>query len=412
MNVLCSCTRVSPLPATFFCGPCSKVCCSHPQCTTERADYLLCPRCLRRWGEREGHTQLLGHCPYCPAPPSPLPTDQWHLESEGANGSKENVGVGRGLAPLVLALQGSLVLKCGVGKQSVVSHVQGRHKRPLPGGAQASGVQRSDPIPPSLACHTVGGAGDEGRSTGQAAAAVAGGGRAGISAARAGGGPRLLPLLTRRCRSCVVESRPGILLSPSIPTPAAALGGEEGPTTLKLYRKNAAASLLLPTLTLVQPKEGDLPSLGTFTLHLSNPTEHPMGVIVGGVGVFEGREGEGRGEIGVMLGPRDELEGVGEEDEEEEDAEEVEGGGRVGSGVKAGVAAFPWPQGHPLIPTPFLVTAGVKVVKNKAQWGGIKREGGPLRLRVTVFLHPKAVEEWNGVSGGSSAKVLTLHALL
>ncbi len=139
-----------------------------------------------------------------------------------------------------------------------------------------------------------------------------------------------------------------------------------------------------------------------------------MGVIVGGVGgVFEGREGEGSGEVRVMLGPRDELEGVGEEEEEkEEEVEEVEGGGRVRSGVKAGVAAFPWPQGHPLIPTPFLVSAGVKVVKNKAQWSGIKREGGPLRLSVTVFLHPKAVEEWNGVSGGSSAKVLTLHALL
>jgi hypothetical protein len=352
------------------------------------------------------------------------------VEDEGAHGLKENGLVGKGLAPLVLALQGSTVLKCGVGKRGVVSHVHGRHKRPLPGGVLASGVQRPAPIPPTLACHTVGGEGDvdmsggrlppapsrQGLGGGGAAAAAAAGGRA----LRVLGGTRLLPLLTRRCRSCMAGNRPGILLSPSIPTPVGEGGGEEeGPTTLKLYRKNAAASLLLPTLALLQPK-ADFPSPpSAFTLLLSNPTEHPMAVMVGGLGVFQGREGEGEGEgggglIGVILGPRDELEGMGDE-EDGEGAEAGEGGSAEGIGeggiAPSVVASFPWPDGMPP-PTPFLVTPGIKAVKNKAQLSGFKRGGGPLRLSVTVFLHPKAVEEWNGVPWGVGAKEVVLQILL
>jgi len=423
MHALCgSCNRYSKLLSQFFCGHCKSLRCCHPNCTSELADFVLCPKCLRRWpaSENEG---LHGRCSFCPGE-----------IGFGELGTENCYDASLGI--LHATLTRSKVLNSLTDNGIVAT---GRYKRPLPGALSSNhvGTGIANSMSAAEVCHVVGGAGDAGISTSfrkvvASDKRVEPGNPLGI---------RLLPLLSRRCKPCTASGRSGLLLCPSTPTvqrrPACEVSAgdeylREWHPELRLYQKNSAASFLFPSISLL-PVDGSIGSIPTFfqtasvcensstplrvlfhespedpavtlhsaCLHLANPTAYPLGVVL----KFSGFDWKndwarvGKLTVGVgaeratfVLGPMDELEGLGEE-------------GNGAGNEENHPVSFPWPPDmHPILtalpPSQKSCDALVPLSLKIETPQGCHTPGTPLcvPLECYFYLHPFALGEWAGQS--------------
>jgi hypothetical protein len=291
----------------FFCGQCVRLRCSHPACTSESPDVILCSGCGRRWQGKDA-PKLSGRCPACAAVDTSEQPPAAQFEAFCGALARSSV-----LASLLPPNRSPTA----------------RFPRPAHTGAPAP--QAPALLGPSASCHCVGGPGDDGGDGGARAAPPAA-----AATRRARGAAQLLPLLTRRCRACVARGLPGILVSP---TPLSASLDPTAP--LKLYRKLSPAAAALPWVSLVPrgalpeahaqppppptllllraspPAASAPPALATtapaellsllpLTLHLANPMEHPCCVAVQAVAQLGGSSGSssacssacGRGGLG------------------------------------------------------------------------------------------------------------------